>query len=583
LYTVGLIVGGVGCAWAQWQHVVPEGASPEGEELVEGAYWAKIGEDGVLTEETTWHLEQELRDGWVRVSPGDAPPYFWNRDTAERLHDFREQTGDSWERVVPADGRVYYWQTETGHRQWDDPSAAQFTMLEEEAGGGWLRVIQEHDAEEQGDETDGAEPKRSSCYYHHPDTGHSIWAEGEGEDDAYVPAILDGDDDASTEDDDDVWDHEGAEDPNVLEAAEALEVEMARKRREFLKYCSGGDRASSGQRPTVLLSSPGPYAHVEGLSDEEADEDPRLWGTAALRTTLDQGLQGEAGLDFDTDNRLKRFERRESWLKAHAKLRGGGSVLLDTGSLEDTNPSYQALRTQFRRGRAGGGSILLGGTSAGGGAAGGSESAAAARRRKFLMGPAEPEPEPAATMTMTTVTEAAGAKLTTTTVHEAAKGGDGLSLAERMKATGVAPAIHEQGPHVNMADRMREAQLAQATAKRQRTFLNQGGGAPAGAADGGGVSKMVHRARALSVRESRVAMLEVQLELEETVDVLIDQNQIMLEEVTERDKKIELLEKLLADGSKSVSEKLKLLSEYNSAIADREEAEEKAELAQAAK
>lgn len=94
---------------------------------------------------------------------------------------------------------------------------------------------------------------------------------------------------------------------------------------------------------------------------------------------------------------------------------------------------------------------------------------------------------------------------------------------------------------------------------------------------------MVHRARALSVRESRVAMLEVQLELEETVDVLIDQNQIILEEVTERDKKIELLEKLLADGSKSVSEKLKLLSEYNSAIADREEAEEKAELAQAAK
>ncbi len=566
---------------------MPEGASPKGEELVEGAYWAKIGEDGVLTEETAWNLEQELIDGWVRVSPGDAPPYFWNRDTAERLHDFREQAGDSWERVVPADGRVYYWQTETGHRQWNDPAVAQFTMLEEEAGGGWLRVFQEHDAEEHGDETDGAEPKRSSCYYHHPDTGHSVWAEGEGEDDAYVPAILDGDDDAATveDDDDDVWDDEGGVDPEALAAAEALEAEMARKRREFLKYCSGGDRTSNGQRPTVLLSTPGPYAHVEGLSDEEADEDPRHWGTAALRTTLEQGLQGEAGLDFDEDNRLKRFERRESWLKAHAKLRGGGSILVDTGSLERTNPSYEALRANFRRGRAGGGSILLGGTSAGTGTADGS--AAAARRRKFLMGETEPEPQPAATMTMTTVTEAAGAKLTTTTVHEAVGSSDGgapsLSLVEQMKATDVAPVVHEQGPHVSLADRMREAKRAQAAAKRQRAFLSQGGGAPAGTADGGGVSKMVHRARALSVRESRIAMLGVQLELEETVDVLIDQNQSALEEVAERDKKIELLEKLLADGSRSVSEKLKLLSEYNAAMVDREEAEEQAELSQAAK
>ena len=94
---------------------------------------------------------------------------------------------------------------------------------------------------------------------------------------------------------------------------------------------------------------------------------------------------------------------------------------------------------------------------------------------------------------------------------------------------------------------------------------------------------MVHRARALSVRESRIAMLGVQLELEETVDVLIDQNQSALEEVAERDKKIELLEKLLADGSRSVSEKLKLLSEYNAAMVDREEAEQQAELSQAAK
>ena len=487
----------------------------------DGAYWARVDAGtGALTEEVAWNLEQDLCvEDWVRVSPGDAAPYYWKRGTEERLHDFREARGDSWERVVPADGRVYFWQSETGHRQWDDPASASnydgFSMLEEDAGGGWLRVIQEHAGESAEDDTVG---KAQSWYYHHPETGHSVWAEGEGDDDAYIPAVVmdTGDDD---DDDDDVW-ADDAEDPEALAAAAAHEVEMAAKRRQFLKATASTPVAGpAAKRGTIIAMQQGPYAHAAGLSDEEGEEEPG-WGMATLQKTLNNRMeQGAAGEDFDSDHRMKRAERRESWLSKFAKQHSGGSILVsDLGARQETTAAQLAQRRHMLQGQHGGGSILVADLSHGDDS--GDSSAAAARRKRFLMGGRtggsvllssdEVKDKAAARRKLFLMQEDAPSPVPEGNEEEspspaATKAAAAhVSLVDQMKQTGAAEGIpeHPSGPHKALAERMRETQAAQAEAKRRRAFLNQGGGA-----EGANASMMVNRARALSVRASRVSML----------------------------------------------------------------------------
>jgi hypothetical protein len=499
-------------------------------------------------------------DAWERVIPADGRVYFWMPSTGHRQYEdprstphaphttTEEDAGGGWTRVVL-----------------DHPAV--FAAADDDDGRGGS-------SSSDGVYHTGHHPGQRSTWYYHAETGHTVWAdegseeepgqggapEPEPEPEPDLGTPMEGgpeepekgdEDDGDEDDEEDIWAAAVEEDDDEALALRATkrEMEEAAKRAEYLRAHPGGSMRGVGG---------GPYAAMEGLSDDEdgdglggdLDESGR-WGEAALVKVVEEGVRSEIDEDFEAEQALKR-KKRQQWLflqeeeekEALALGRPRGSVLLASGS---SHTRQAALHERFlRSGARGGGSVLMGrggAAATASGAAWSDEPAAepapaaeeeeegaerSALRREFLEGGAAAAQSATgggrrgtllashSTSKAEEAEAAAAARRRAFLLGGARRGGSLLAgelVAERARAAIADPAVSAQGG----------AGGADAAAVRRRKFLQQRGGGGGGPAPGGG-SILINRARALSTRSSRTAMVQTQLELEDTVDVLVEEN-----------------------------------------------------------